>query len=140
MEPNITVGQTIELDRSAYRAAADVRRGDVVVFRHPGSPDRLLVKRVLGLPGERVSVRAGRVSINGAQLPIVGDGDEVLEDNGSMRYRVRLTSACQDAPSGLSVPADAFFVVGDNRCASRDSRQLGVVLFSAIDGKVAARE
>src|SRR5262245_39031726 len=76
MEPTIAAGQTIELDETAYRSARDVHRGDVVILASPEDPSQLLVKRVVGLPGEKVSVTDdGRVSIDGVGLPLSIDRD-----------------------------------------------------------------
>ncbi len=136
MEPNIAVGQTIRLEPERYARSADVRRGDVIVFHSPDDATRLFVKRVVALPGEVVSATDGRVSINGAELPQQREGDATIELAGVVRYRVKVNLPCREHSDKLVLPSDAFFVMGDNRCASRDSRAFGPVGFAAIVGKV----
>jgi signal peptidase I len=139
MEPNIASGQAVQLDAAAYRSPADVHRGDVVVFRSPTDPARLFVKRLIGLPGERVKVTRGRVSINGSALPLTPQDDASIEDAGTIKYRVRLASTCSETPE-VTIAAETFFALGDNRCASYDSRDFGAVSFSSIRGRVILHE
>lgn len=95
-------------------------RGDIVVFHHPSGVHRDLVKRVIGLPGETVEMRGGVVYINGRRLiePYLADGDVPLGDM---------------AP--VVVPPDSYFVMGDNRNHSQDSRVLGPIPMDDIVGK-----
>jgi signal peptidase I len=136
MEPNIAVGQTIRLDGKPYRNSAEVRRGDIIVFRAPVDAKRLFVKRVVALPGERVSATAGRVSVNGVELGLRSEGEATIENAGAVSYRVKVILPCGEQSAETVVPSEAFFVMGDNRCASVDSRRFGPVGFSAIVGKV----
>ena len=115
MEPRIGAGEFVLIDTLAYRFGP-VRRGDVLAFRHAGSEAYL--KRVIGLPGEHVAVNHGVVFIDGRQLP-----------EPYVRYRdVR-------SETTVTVPADSFFVLGDNRSNSDDSRDWGFVPATAIIGK-----
>ncbi len=93
-------------------------KGDVIVFRAPPDPTRDFVKRVIGVPGDTVSIVAGEVSVNGKRLeePYVYNKDS---------YNMR----------PLTVPPDSYFVLGDNRRASDDSRQWGFVPTANIIGK-----
>jgi signal peptidase I len=139
MEPTIAIGQNIQVDTTAYRTSAGVRRGDVVVFRPPGEADKVFVKRLVGLPGERVTVVGGRVFINGRAFTLTPGGDASLEDAGSSTYRVKLDSRC-GGTADLTLPPEAFFALGDNRCASYDSRDFGAVPFASLEGRVLLRD
>jgi signal peptidase I len=139
MEPNIAIGQNMEVDAKAYRTPAHVRRGDVVVFHPPGATDKVFVKRLVGLPGGRVTVVGGRVSINGRAFTLTPEGDASIENAGSTTYRVQLDSSC-GGTTDVTLPPEAFFALGDNRCSSYDSRDLGAVPFSSIRGRVVSKE
>ena len=111
MAPLLRPGQVLVLSRGAYRASdgAGPRRGDIVVFRRGAAGnEEYLVKRVIGLPGDRVRVDAGRVFVNGTPLdePYVRDPDDY-------------SYPTQGDP--VRVPDGAYFVLGDNRPMSADS-------------------
>lgn len=97
-------------------------RGTICTFKHPGDPNKVLVKRVIGLPGEVISIDRGTVFINGQRLdePYV-----VLNDTRSMSPR--------------RVPEGEIFVMGDNRPASNDSRAFGTVPRSHLVGVAVLR-
>ena len=101
MAPTLTDGQLV-LTRS-LRSAHAVGRGDLVVLDSPLDPGRLVVKRVVGLPGEKVTLDAGRVSVAGRPLP------ESYASPSMFRGE-------------YDVPPGHYFVLGDNRDASSDSR------------------
>ena len=114
------------VNRLAYRFR-DPRRGEIVVFTPPAAagaacpPRTTFVKRIVGLPGETVSMRAGRVSVDGRRLA---------------EPYVR-SSAQRGARSGTwHVPAGSYFVLGDNRTRSCDSRAWGSVARDALVGPV----
>ncbi len=92
--------------------------GDIVVFRAPADEDRDFVKRIIGVPGETVEIKDGVVFVDGIELqePYVA-----RRDRGNM------------AP--VTVPADTYFMLGDNRRASNDSRIFGVVPIENIHGR-----
>ena len=98
------------------------RRGDVIVFKYPLDPSRDFVKRVIGLPGETVEIHRGTVKIDGKALE-----EPYLEERD-------LSSL-----GPVLVPPDSYFVVGDNRDGSSDSRQWGPVPLENIVGKVLVR-
>ncbi|MBP7146766.1 MAG: signal peptidase I [Acidobacteria bacterium] len=133
MLDTLLVGDYILVNRFGYGAPHDralpllgqepIRRGDVVVFRFPEDPDIDFVKRVIGLPGETVQVSDWRVSIDGKPLaePYIVPGNF---DNPEGRYFGPVT-----------VPADSYFCMGDNRDNSRDSRAWGFVPRSLVKGR-----
>ena len=106
MQNTIMVGDQIFGNRLAYRNS-DPERFDIVIFRYPDDPDQLFIKRVIGLPGETVEIKDGKVYINGSDTP--------LDD-----------SFCPETPIGdfgpYEVPEDSYFMLGDNRNWSKDSR------------------
>ena len=117
----------------------DVNRGDVVVFENPGDGDTTtkdLIKRVIGLPGETVEARDGQVVINGQPLD-----EPYLERDVETRGAICHTETkpgCQ-GPDKIVVPADSYFVMGDNRANSRDSRFIGAIPDSRIIGRAFVR-
>jgi signal peptidase I len=117
MEPRIHSGEFVLINTLAYRIGT-IRRGDVVAFQHDSPTATTYLKRVVGLPGERVSIEHGTVRIDGKPL-----------DEPYVRYRDD-----QSHPS-ISVPADGLYVLGDNRTNSDDSRNWGVLPRGDVIGK-----
>jgi signal peptidase I len=105
-----------------WKATRTFARGELVVFTHPMEDERVLVKRVIGLPGERIEVRNGKVYADGREL-----GEPWIE-----RDRDR-APFLQSAPE--TVPAGSYFVMGDNRAHSKDSRAFGPLEGSRIIGR-----
>ena len=99
-------------------------RGDIVILRPPTNNSTDFIKRIIALPGERVLIRAGKVYINGHQLEEPYLPEEWVNDN-----------AWPDNPSGQVMGADQYFVMGDNRNRSQDSRFFGPITRDRIDGK-----
>ncbi len=117
MEPRVPAGELVLINTLAYRFGP-LRRGDVIAFRHDAPNPETYIKRVVGLPGERVEVRQGIVSVDGRVLP-----------EPYVRFRDR-----RSAPP-VVVPPHACYVLGDNRAESDDSRNWGVLDDDAIVGK-----
>jgi signal peptidase I len=119
MTPLITDQERIFINKFVYRFEP-IDRGDVVVFWYPLDRTKSFIKRVIGLPGDMVEIRRGNVYINGKRLlePYV---PPEMADSGSM------------AP--LRVPRDEYFVMGDHRSSSNDSRIFGPVPRKFIYGK-----
>jgi signal peptidase I len=138
MEPNLWAGDHLLVNKFVYGPTLwawerrllplrSPRRGDVIVFRFPREPARLFVKRVLGLPGEEVALEMRRLVVDGAPVDERGwarfADPSSYPDSGLLDpfYRRR------DNFGPARVPRDAFFVLGDNRDFSADSRYWGFV-------------
>ena len=145
MYPTYPADSHLIARKTPYRTAADVRRGDVVIFRQDrdGAPYDY-VWRVVGLPGERIAIRADAVFIDGRELPrhriSQADGVAIMDESAEDRaYRIALPLAASDGESyfpELVVPADHVFVLGDNRHHALDSRSMGPIPFGAILARV----
>ncbi|MCM1267504.1 MAG: signal peptidase I [Bacteroidales bacterium] len=123
MEPVLYNGQEILMNRILYRISTP-KRGDVIVFLPNGNENsHFYVKRVVGLPGETVQIREGNVYIDGLMLAEDERFDEIV-DPGIAQNEIHLSS-------------DEFFVLGDNRNSSEDSRSgnIGAVKKDTIIGK-----
>ena len=123
MEPTLYNGQEILMNRIVYRLSTP-KRGDVVVFLPNGNPNsHYYVKRVVGLPGEVVQIKDGSVYINGVLLEESEEFDKMI-DAGI-------------AQNELTLAVNEFFVLGDNRNSSEDSRSgnIGAVSKDNIIGK-----
>lgn len=121
MAPGIHDGDRIVVDHFAY-LLGDVERGDVVVLKYPLDPSLDYIKRVIGLPGDEVMIDHGEVWVNGERLsePYVESADPLS------RLYVRVQPA-------------HFFVLGDNRPRSSDSREFGQVPMDYVRGRVEVR-
>ena len=119
MTPLLSDHDAIVINRFAYHFEP-VHRGDVVVFRYPLDTAESFIKRIVGLPGETVQVQQGLVYVNGNWL--------------SEPY---VPSQCED-PSDfgpIQVPNSSYFVLGDCRSSSNDSRMFGTVARRLIEGR-----
>lgn len=125
MEPTFVEGQRLIISRVNYMVG-NPQRGDVLVFNSPqsDSDDPSLIKRVVGLPGELVEIRDQEVYINGERL----DEPYIKEP---------CTRQCRDRQWQLA--DDEYFVMGDNRNVSNDSRAFGPIKHSAIIGEALFR-
>ena len=119
MLPELADKQRVFVNKLLYRIDS-IARGDVIVFRLPEDSSRSYIKRVVGLPGETVEIRQGSVYIDGQPLP---------EPYVPAPYRGRST----EPP--VTVPGGQYYVLGDHRNTSNDSRTWGTVDETAITGK-----
>ena len=108
----------------ADRAISEVNRGDVVAFRWPRDESKSFVQRIVGMPGERIEMKDGRVSINGQPI----EEPYVAEANRS-----------QDSWGPRLIPSGEYFTMGDNRRNSSDSRVWGNVTREHIWARVMVR-
>ncbi len=121
MEPSLWDGDRLLVDRVCY-SIMDVKRFDVVVLRYPVDPTIDFVKRIVGLPGDRIRIEHGSIKVNGRP---VRNAFKFVPDRAEM--------------AELLVPHGQYFVLGDNRPISCDSREFGLVPASFLKGKVRAR-
>ena len=119
MAPLLSDQERIFINKFVYRFEA-IHRGDVVVFWYPLDRSKSFIKRVIALPGETVTIRQGVVTVNGTVVPepYVPPQYEDVSDYGPTR-----------------VPADSYFVMGDHRISSNDSRVFGPVPSQFIYGR-----
>jgi signal peptidase I len=117
MEPRVHAGELVLINTLAYKLG-EIHRGDVVAFRHDAPTPETYLKRVVGLPGERVEVRDGVVSIDGRPLA-----------EPYVRFKDRRSAVA------VTVPPHAYYVLGDNRAESDDSRTWGVLRDGDVVGK-----
>ncbi|OFW38707.1 MAG: signal peptidase I [Acidobacteria bacterium RIFCSPLOWO2_12_FULL_67_14b] len=142
MKPNLLVGDHLLVNKFIFAPTAsaierallpvrDIERGDVVVFKFPEEPDRDFIKRVIGLPGDTLELKNQTVHINGMPLiepyahylfPAAAEGEE-----GSLDLRRRY--------GPVTVPDGHYFMMGDNRDDSQDSRYWGFLPTSYVKGR-----
>src|SRR5689334_21509382 len=143
MEYNLLIGDHLLVNKfifaptplsigKAILPVRSIRRGDIVVFKYPDQPDRDLIKRVIGLPGESVELRNKKVYIDGKPI-----------DEPYVHFLTPPSSDLQEITSSdvrenfgpVTVPADQYFVMGDNRDNSEDSRYWGFLPRTNVKGK-----
>jgi signal peptidase I len=126
MVPTLNKNDRVLVNKLSYKFH-DVHRGDIVVFEAPpGEEDDIkdLVKRVIGLPGDQIAFKDGVVYLNGSPL------DESYLPEGT------ITSQTCNVAAQVTVPANSYWVMGDNRQASKDSRCFGAIPKGDIVGRV----
>lgn len=107
MDHTLATGQTLYVDKLFLRFS-EPKRGDIVIVEYPGS-DESFVKRVVGMPGEKIYIKDSKVYINGNSQIDVWNGSHVIGDMDE-----------------VTVPENSYFVMGDNRSNSKDSRSKSV--------------
>lgn len=119
MLPRLEDHDRLFINKFVYHIAS-IHRGDVVVFHYPRDPEKSYIKRVIALPGDRLRIDRGQVYVNGERLsePYV---PARYEDTRSL--------------SEMTIPEDEYFVMGDHRSISSDSREFGPVDRDLIYGK-----
>jgi signal peptidase I len=145
MEENLLIGDHLLVNKFVFaptatrleRALLPVRsiaRADIVVFKYPEEPERDFIKRVIGLPGETVEVRQKKVYINGK--PLDEPYAHFLEPAATpSEFREVTSFDVRERYGPVTVPADQYFVMGDNRDNSQDSRYWGFLPRDYIKGK-----
>jgi signal peptidase I len=145
MEENLLIGDHLLVNKFIFAPTAtrlerallpvkSIERGDVIVFKYPEEPDRDFIKRVIGLPGEAVEVREKKVYINGKAL------DEpyahyLLPVSTPSEFHEVTSFDVRERYGPVTVPADHYFVMGDNRDNSQDSRYWGFLPRDFVKGK-----
>lgn len=117
MEPALKNGDRVLVDGNLSR----LERGDIIVFHYPADPSKSYIKRIVGLPGELIEVREGKVLINGVLL--------------AEPYVMPESNRVRSSRQGIRIPDDSYFVAGDNRDNSNDSRMWGPLQRKFIYGK-----
>lgn len=161
MLPTLNIGDFILVNKFSYGvrlpvinskviSVSDPARGDIMVFRFPHDTKMHFVKRVIGLPGDSIEYRAEKLYINGEPMPQLADGEyqfksgatrqmmlnKLSEQLGEVKHSILLDPRRKNAQSmKFEVPADHYFVMGDNRNYSNDSRYWGFVPDENVVGK-----
>jgi signal peptidase I len=121
MEPTLENQERIFINKFTYRfGLGDISRGDTVVFWYPLEPSKSYIKRVIGIPGDRIRIEDGQVYVN---------GQKQIEEYVPDQYRDHISREEELVPSGR------YFVLGDHRSSSSDSRTWGYVPRELIYGK-----
>ncbi len=145
MEPNFEDGEYLIVSELGYKQTSlgfkgnnlftiepfrKLERGDVVVFRYPKNPSQFFIKRVIGLPGEKITIKDGQIIINNEENPqgfILDESDYLPSDRKTQ------------GEMSKDLKEDQYFVMGDNRGASHDSRYWGPLPENKIIGRVLLR-
>lgn len=127
MEPTFSNYEYLIIDELSYHFN-DPQRGQVVVFRYPRDPQEHFIKRVIGLPGETVQIKDNHIYIYNEEYP----NGYILKEN----YLSEDVVTFANNENLIKLGADEYYVLGDNREASQDSRFFGPVKRSFITGKV----
>ncbi|MFC4253674.1 signal peptidase I [Sinimarinibacterium flocculans] len=159
MIPTLLVGDFILVNKFAYglrdpvlhtkfTGGSEPERGDIVVFRWPVDPSKDFIKRVIGLPGDRVAYRDKRLFVNGEPAPIEADGVytapglpppgvvyRMRENLTGIEHHVLVNPGRPADDFEIVVPEGEYFMMGDNRDGSDDSRRWGTVPARNLVGK-----
>jgi signal peptidase I len=126
MEPNFHTGEYLIVDQLSYELG-DPHRGDVIIFHYPIIPSRYFIKRVIALPGETIKITGTKVEIKE-----VGKSDFYTLDEPYLEF-------IKEGNTEVTLANDEYFVMGDNRPASLDSRSWGPLNKSFVVGKAFVR-
>ena len=129
MEPNFEDRQYLFVDELSYQLR-EPRRGEVIVFRYPRDPSQFFIKRIIGLPGEKIVIQEGRVHIVNKEYP---QGFILNEKYLDPQNRATWPDF------SITLDQDKYFVLGDNRDSSSDSRVWGTLPKKLIMGRVLFR-
>jgi len=121
MHPTFESGDYLVINEIGYRIS-DPKRGDVIVFRPPQNSSQFYIKRIIGLPGERVKIEDGKVWVGATEATLEQVQEQYIEGSTPGKANVHLGE-------------DEYFVLGDNRNASSDSRSWGALPKNNIIGK-----
>ena len=145
MEENLLIGDHLLVNKFVFGPSASaveravlpmasLKRGEVVVFKYPEEPDRDFIKRVIGLPGETVELREKKVYINGTPLhePYV---HFLAPPRSGTEFNEVTSFDVRERYGPVTVPPNQYFVMGDNRDNSQDSRYWGFLPRDLVKGK-----
>ncbi|MBD0325020.1 MAG: signal peptidase I [Pyrinomonadaceae bacterium] len=125
MLPRLHDGERIFVNKLIYYGLPKLQRGDIIVFWYPNDPSKSYIKRIIGLPGETIEVREGRILVNNVELQ-----EPYLDPQLNLSH---------SSQSPVQVKEHYYFVMGDNRDHSSDSRFWGLVPEKYIYGKALLR-
>jgi signal peptidase I len=145
MRPTIEVDDRIVVNKAAYGLRVPFTStyatefegpqiGDVVVLDSP-EENKVLLKRVVGVPGTRIEIRSGRIQIDGELAPVEEHGAMLFERLADTLHPIRLTDGGGPDYGPVTIPAENYLVMGDNRGESHDGRSFGLVPRHAIQGR-----
>ncbi len=127
MEPNFETGDYLIVDELSYRLRIP-ERGEVIVFKYPNDTSQRYIKRIIGLPGETVVIENGKVEIFNQE------GNKVLNESNYLPSNILTLGDLR-----ITLGEDEYFVLGDNRFSSSDSRRWGTLPRNDIIGRVFLR-
>ncbi|MFH1451212.1 MAG: signal peptidase I [bacterium] len=130
MEPSFETGDYLIIDEISYRFR-EPQRGDIIVFKFPKNPTQRYIKRIIGLPGETVAIEDGKIIV------YKGEKAELLDESKYLSQLENTTALNENFRETLG--EDEYFVLGDNRAVSYDSRRWGAVPGENIIGRVVLR-
>ena len=145
-------GPRIPFTDTRFFSWKEPKRGDIIVFKYPENEDKNYIKRVIGLPGDKIEIRGGVLLINDQSVPVrpvrsepdgpvssdpyLGMAQEFQEQLGPLTHRIQyLQDQSEKNFRPITVPAEKVFVMGDNRDNSQDSRVWKFVKYEKILGK-----
>lgn len=146
MKPTLLVGDFILVNKLVYRFS-EPQRGDIVVFKWPLNPNIDFIKRIIGMPGDTIEVRGEKVFLNGQEVPLrliesmEEDGitkliyEEVLPNGLKHKIALYDSPLIERRNVYIKIPEGYYFVMGDNRDNSEDSRYWGLLPKENIVGK-----
>jgi len=127
MEPNFENGDYLIVDELSYRFN-EPQRGEVIVFKYPNDISQRYIKRIIGLPGETIEIKEGKIEVFNKE------GEKVLKETNYLSQDILTVG-----DTNITLKGDEYFVLGDNRLASADSRRWGPLPKKDIIGKVIFR-
>jgi len=130
MEPNFYDKEYLIIDEISYRFSKP-ERGDIIVFKYPRNPEEYFIKRIIGLPGEKVQIKDGFAYIYNQENPLGVKLEETYLPAGEKTYGLNEET--------ITLSSSEYYVLGDNRNSSKDSRSFGPVDKKLITGKVLLR-
>lgn len=137
MNPNVLRGDILFADKriNCPGCKHSIRRGDIAIFVYPNNRTLLYIKRIIGLPGDKIEISDHKVIVNGRAITTRQADDLYREAGDSGEYTVHWSADDKEPPLSLTVPPGEVFVLGDNRNASTDSRIIGTVPLMDVIGR-----
>ena len=126
MDPTFATGQYLIVDELSYHFESP-QRGDVIIFKYPLDPTQYFIKRIIGLPGETVNIKGGKVSVT------------KTDGNTQNLTEAYVKNIGNGADMSISIPLGQYFVMGDNRPESSDSRYWGLLPRDNMVGRAFVR-